>query len=587
MPATIWNRSSNNPFVKLISLYKSQTLLLLLSLLFFILRQSPEWIRPLIVANIIDSVSSPSDRSSHIILMNGSVFCLAVILHVPANYIHARLKSQAMRGIESNLRTLLVRKIHRLSIGFLERHGSGGLHHKLMSDVVSIEQLANYLFQLLPGTVFTFLTAVYITSVKAPIFLLLFLFTVPVAALLIFGFRRPIRRRNQALRKEMEGLSGFFMELISMLQVTRAHGIEPAEERRADHKLDDVRRAEIHVDTVNALTSSSSWVSLRLFGAACLILSAWFALSGRYNFTPGSIILLTGYFGTLTSSVLQMLNILPQLGKGFEAIRSVSELLESDEFEQQGQLTTVENVCGHFTFRSVSYAYPDEFSTAIQDFSLDVEPGETIAIVGPSGAGKSTLIKLIIGFIRPSSGQILLDGMDIHSLDLRSYRRWLSVVSQETVLLDGSVADNICFGLDDPVEEKLRLAAKDANAFDFISQLADGFDTYLGENGTKLSGGQRQRIAIARAMIRDPKILVLDEATSSLDSASETAIQQALETIAIDRTTFIIAHRLSTIRNADRIVVMDRGQIVEVGNHAQLLNNQGIYAQLHDLQMSM
>ncbi|MEM9536733.1 MAG: ATP-binding cassette domain-containing protein, partial [Cyanobacteria bacterium P01_E01_bin.45] len=229
----------------------------------------------------------------------------------------------------------------------------------------------------------------------------------------------------------------------------------------------------------------------------------------------------------------------------------------------------------------------DEFSTAIQDFSLDVEPGETIAIVGPSGAGKSTLIKLIIGFIRPSSGQILLDGMDIHSLDLRSYRRWLSVVSQETVLLDGSVADNICFGLDDPAEEKLRLAAKDANAFDFISQLADGFDTYLGENGTKLSGGQRQRIAIARAMIRDPKILVLDEATSSLDSASETAIQQALETIAIDRTTFIIAHRLSTIRNADRIVVMDRGQIVEVGNHAQLLNNQGIYAQLHDLQMSM
>ena len=500
---------------------------------------------------------------------------------------HARLKSQAMRGIEFNLRAVLVRKIHVLSIGFLERNGSGGLHHKLMSDVVSIQQLANYLFQLLPGTLFTFLTAVYITSIKAPVFLLLFLFTVPVAALLIFGFRQPIRRRNKVLRKEMEGLSGFFMELISMLPVTRAHGIEPAEEKRSEQKLDDVRRAEIHVDTVNALTSSSSWVALRLFGAACLLMSSLFALSGRYNFTPGSIVLLVGYFGTLTSSVLQMLNILPQLGKGFEAIHSVSEILESDEFEQQGQLNPVKNVCGRFTFCSVSYAYPDESKTAIQDFSLDVKEGETIAIVGPSGAGKSTLIKLIIGFIKPSSGHILLDGTDIHSLDLGSYRRFLYVVSQETVFLEGSVQDNICFGLDEPAADKLQLAAKDANAFEFISQLADGFDTRLGENGTKLSGGQRQRIAIARAIIRDPKILVLDEATSSLDSASETAIQQALETIAIDRTTFIIAHRLSTIRNADRIVVMDRGRIVEVGNHAQLLNNQGIYARLHDLQMSM
>ena len=573
--------------MKLISLYKSQTTLLILSLIFFILRQSPEWIRPLIFANIIDGVSSPSDRSSNIILFNGLIFCLAVILHVPANYLHARLKSQAMRGIEANLRSLLVRKIHELSIEFLGRHGSGGLHHKLMSDVVSIEQLANYLFQLLPGTLFTFFTAAYITSVKAPIFLLLFLFTVPTAAFLMSRFRQPIRRRNQALRKEMEGLSGFFMELISMLHVTRAHGVETAELARSERKLESVRTAEIHVDTVNAFTSSSSWVALRLFGAACLIISAFFALSGRYNFTPGSIVLLTGYFGTLTSSVLQMLNILPQIGKGFEAIRSVGEILESDEFEQNSNKGMVDSVEGSFTFRSVDYAYSEASTDAIKDFSLDVKAGETIAIVGPSGAGKSTLIKLIVGFIKPSSGQILLDGADMHSLNLKSYRQFLSVVSQETVLLEGSVKDNICFGLENPSEQKLFIAARDASALEFISQLPDGFDTQLGENGTKLSGGQRQRIAIARAIIRDPKILVLDEATSSLDSASETAIQKAMETIAIDRTTFIIAHRLSTIRNADRIVVMDQGRVAEVGNHYQLLNNQGIYAQLHNLQMSM
>ncbi|WP_200906240.1 ATP-binding cassette domain-containing protein [Limnoraphis robusta] len=218
------------------------------------------------------------------------------------------------------------------------------------------------------------------------------------------------------------------------------------------------------------------------------------------------------------------------------------------------------------------------------DFSLQVKPGETIAIVGPSGAGKSTLLNLIIGFLRPTSGQIKLDGKEMNSLDLRTYRQFLSVVSQETILFEGTVRENILYGKDTVSEQRLKQVVIESNADEFIQNLPHGLETQIGENGVKLSGGQRQRIAIARALIRDPRVLILDEATSSLDTVSESLIQEALDRLVQNRTTFIVAHRLSTIRKADRIVVLEKGKIIEVGNHEQLLEHQGLFAIMHALQ---
>jgi ATP-binding cassette subfamily B protein len=241
-------------------------------------------------------------------------------------------------------------------------------------------------------------------------------------------------------------------------------------------------------------------------------------------------------------------------------------------------------VRGEFSFESVSFAYPDTEHFALKDFSLQVSPGETIAIVGPSGAGKSTLLNLIIGFLRPTTGQILLDGRDMNGLDLRTYRQFLSVVSQETILFEGTVRENILYGSDSVSEERLLQAIQEANALEFIRELPQGIDTLIGENGMKLSGGQRQRIAIARALIRNPQVLILDEATAALDTVSEVLIQEALERLKQNRTTFVVAHRLSTIRQANRIVVLDKGRIIEVGNHRQLLETNGIYARLYSLQ---
>jgi ATP-binding cassette subfamily B protein len=205
--------------------------------------------------------------------------------------------------------------------------------------------------------------------------------------------------------------------------------------------------------------------------------------------------------------------------------------------------------------------------------------------VGPSGAGKSTLLNLVIGFLRPTQGHIYLDGQDMNALDLRTYRQFVSVVPQETILFEGTVRENILYGLQGVSERQLHQAIQDANALEFILNLPQGLDTLIGENGTKLSGGQRQRLAIARALVRDPKVLFLDEATASVDTASEALIQQALERLMNNSTTFVVAHRLSTIRKADRIVVLEKGQIVEIGNHYQLLEKNGLYARLIALQV--
>jgi ATP-binding cassette subfamily B protein len=225
--------------------------------------------------------------------------------------------------------------------------------------------------------------------------------------------------------------------------------------------------------------------------------------------------------------------------------------------------------------------YPESKLAALHDFSLTVAPGETIALVGPSGAGKSTVLNLVIGFIRPTSGRVLADGRDMEAYDLRTYRRFVAVVPQESILFDGSVRENVTYGLRSVKEDVVVAALRDANAWEFVSRLPAGLDTPVGEKGARLSGGQKQRLAIARALIRNPRVLILDEATSSLDTETEALIQEALARLMRGRTTFVVAHRLSTVRDAHRIVVLDQGTIVGIGTHDSLLRAGGLYARLH------
>jgi ATP-binding cassette subfamily B protein len=272
--------------------------------------------------------------------------------------------------------------------------------------------------------------------------------------------------------------------------------------------------------------------------------------------------------------------MLPQINRGLESIRSIGELMQSPDLELNTGKHQLNNVAGRIQFDQVDLRYPDSTRNALSDISLQVEPGETIALVGPSGSGKSTLAHLVIGLMRPTQGHIRFDAHDMQEIDLRSWRRHLSVVPQDCVLFEGSLRDNVTFGLPPVSDENLRLALRDAYCDEFISTLPQGIDTLIGGPGDRLSGGQRQRLAIARALVRNPRVLVLDEASSALDNDSERHVQQALERLRHGRTTFIIAHRMSTVRSADRILVLEQGRIADCGTHAELLQRCELYRHL-------
>ncbi|WP_246040273.1 ABC transporter ATP-binding protein [Ectobacillus funiculus] len=280
-----------------------------------------------------------------------------------------------------------------------------------------------------------------------------------------------------------------------------------------------------------------------------------------------------------------MITLIPTIAKGLESVNSIGEILTAGEVETHENKPKLNQVYGNFSLQHISYRYPHTNQNILHNLNLEVRQGETVAFVGESGSGKSTILNLLIGFIQPTEGNILLDGNDMTSIDLRSFRNHLAVVPQTTILFSGTIRQNITYGMPSVTEEELKRVLIAANLWDVIKKLPDGLDTKIGEHGDKLSGGQRQRISIARALIRNPKVIILDEATSALDSHSERKIQEALDILCQGRTTFIVAHRLSTIRNADKIAVIENGHCVEFGTYDELMTKKGKFYELKQLQM--
>ena len=575
--------AKKQPVKTLILLFRDNLSRVLLSIVFFVLKNLPVWVLPLITAAIINQATNPGPNTGRNILLYLILGAIITVQNIPSQQGETYFTTRAVRDIEMRLRSALIRKLQHLTISFHKNLSSGRIQSKILRDVDNIEALCKAMVTNLTQAILNILVFAAITLYHSPLVALFFLLTIPVAALLIRAFRRTIGRTVSEFRKEIEHMSAGVSEMVEMIPVTKAHGLERVETTKINNRLRDVKEKAMRTDTIQTLFGSSSWSTFQTFQLVCLCFTGWLAYRGKIS--VGEIALFQTYFGQLLGNVSGLLTLYPVISKGFESIGSVSEILASNDIENNRGKKRLVNVEGEFVFDHVDFRYPDDpTAPVLEDFSLTVKKGEYIALVGESGSGKTTALNLLIGFHFPSKGTLSVDGHDMRDINLTAYRRHIAVVSQNNILFSGSIRDNIAYGLPHVTEEEIEKAVDMANLRELVNELPDGIHTQIGERGSRLSGGQRQRIAIARAMIRNPQIILLDEATSALDNVSEHKVQEAMDKLIHGRTTFVVAHRLSTIMNADRIIVMRHGKCVEMGTYDSLMEQKGYFYELAKLQ---
>lgn len=577
-----YKKHKGHPMQILLGLYKGNYHKFFLAVIFFFIKHAPVWVLPIVTADIINDITSGSPETYQNIIIQAMIMIVLVALNIPMNYMYTRYKSLATRYAETGLRRALVRKLQQLSISYHKETQSGRLQSKIMRDVEAVETLSTQMFLSILNIALNIAIALIVTINKSLVVFIFFLLTTPIAAATMVFFRNVMKKRNNEFRKEMEETSARVMEMVELIPVTRAHALEEEEVQKMSGQLFAVAEKGYRLDVIQSLFGSVGWAIFQIFQVVCLGFTGFLAIKGTVM--PGDITLYQSYFATIVSQVSSLMSLIPTIAKGIESVNSIGEVLLEDDIEQNEGKEIIKDIYGEFDFKDVTFRYNNIDRPVLHNLNLHVDKGETIALVGESGAGKSTILNLVIGFNQVNSGEVLIDGHNMKDIDLRSYRKHLAVVPQTSILFSGTIRDNITYGVDNVDEATLDEIVKAANLTDLINSLPDGLDTMVGEHGGKLSGGQRQRISIARALIRNPKVIVLDEATSALDSISEKLIQEALNNLTKDRTTFIVAHRLSTIKDADKIAVIADGHCVEYGTYDELMNLKGEFYQMKKIQ---
>jgi ATP-binding cassette subfamily B protein len=469
-----------------------------------------------------------------------------------------------------------------MSLRFYDKEKVADLHPRVILDTERIDVMANALVvSVLVSIVVAISAACLLAYMNAKLFVLLFLM-VPFYFIIRRAFSDKLKEGHRRFRKDMEQMSSIVSELLHSIRLVKSFAMENYEQQRVEKRIQRVTERGVRLFTEAAA------FQILLQGVGGMALLAIFTVGGwmviNQHITLGDVVAFSSLLGYFLNPINTLISCTDTLYAGRAGLESVYGLLDIYDTERSEHFPSFE-VRGGVQFENVSFEYGNG-EPVLNGVSLEVRPGEQIALVGSSGAGKTTLVNIVLGFYLPTSGRVLIDEHDLRETNLRGLREQVGVVSQDNVLVSGSIMDNIRYGKVGASSEEIEAAAKLANAHDFISDLPDGYATGIGDRGVRLSGGQRQRIAIARAILKDPKILILDEATSALDSESERAVQEALEHLRANRTSFVIAHRLSTIQNADRILVLRRGTVIESGTFAELLALGGEFHRFHQLQFA-
>ena len=554
--------------------------LVLLGLLLIVLNRLAGLVLPGSSKYLIDNAISQGDLSLlRLILL---IVAAAILVQASTSFFLTRLLSVEAQHLISLLRAKVQKHIIQLPVSYFDNTKSGELVSRIMTDVEGVRNLVGTgLVQLVGGTLTAVVAFFLLIRINAlmTLYVLVPLAAFAVVSLKAFGYIRPVFRERGRINAEV---TGRLTESLGGIRVIKGFNAEAHEVRVFELGVDRLFQNVKKSLTATSLVTSSASLLLGLAAVAIMGIGGSMIMEGEM--TLGDFFAFTLYLGFLIAPIVQMSNIGSQMTEAFAGLDRTEEILNTGQEHDDDQRTIVlQELTGDLSFENVSFSYQNN-TEVLTNIDFQAPAGTVTALVGSSGSGKTTIAGLAASFMKPGTGVVRIDGQDLSRATLESYRSQLGVVLQDDFLFDGTIRENILFGRPEASQEEIEEAVKAAHVKEFTDRLADGVETLIGERGVKLSGGQRQRVSIARALLANPRILILDEATSNLDTESESYIQESLKTLMKGRTTLVIAHRLSTIRQAHQILVIEEGRIVERGTHDELLQKEGRYHQLYTYQ---